>query len=149
MFEAGIPSKCGNSLCLIAADEAGHLNNTFWAHVRAVAQHVQTGKETVHLPCHVGGPTASDSRELGHLMFWIRCTQSTAAITKKLYREDFRELSDKGDMDVIWSPLSWDSSLDISCLLFFFFLRKSPLSLSLCISCPFTLNVKHIKNYSM
>lgn len=65
----GAPIDVEIHLCLIAAGAAGNLNNTFQAHVRAVAHHVQAGKEIVHLPWHVGEPTASDSRELGHLMF--------------------------------------------------------------------------------
>ena len=59
----GAPINVETHLCLIAAHAARYLNNTFQACVRAVAHHVQAGKETVHLPCHVGGPTASDSRE--------------------------------------------------------------------------------------
>lgn len=65
----GVPINEDIHLCLIAAGAAGYLNNTFQACVRAGAHHVKTGKEIVHLPCRVGHPTASDSREFGHLMF--------------------------------------------------------------------------------
>lgn len=65
----GAPINVEIHLCLIAAGAAGYLNNTFRAHARAVAQHVQTGKEIIHLLCHVGDLTASDFRELGHLLF--------------------------------------------------------------------------------